>query len=215
MRTTLLLLIPIMLVLLMACDENGIIKTDTDLSDDDMILAIQNATNKVVVDISEMPGNSRSVIDEDYVEYETLEALRAPELGYEVSLGGRGDRTGRHCSAYFDLDGREFRAGGDREGGRHEGGDRDAECFELVLPVTFLMPDGSTITVENEDDYAGVRAWYEANPDAEGHPELQFPVDIVYDDGTTATINNAEEMQSAYGDCGGEGDRPPGDWGRP
>ena len=90
-----------------------------------------------------------------------------------------------------------------------EGGER--ECFELVLPVTFVMPDGSVVTVENEDGYMTLREWYVANPDSEEEPVLQYPVDIVYynedgEEGTIVTINNEEEMEAAKAECDdGEG----------
>ena len=90
-----------------------------------------------------------------------------------------------------------------------EGGER--ECFELVLPVTFVMPDGSVVTVENEDGYTALREWYVANPDSEEEPVLQYPVDIIYynedgEEGTIVTINNEEEMEAAKAECeDGEG----------
>jgi len=84
-----------------------------------------------------------------------------------------------------------------RCGGRD---DDNRECFELVLPVSFVMPDGSTITVENDSGWVDLRSWYETNPDSEGRPELQYPVDILFDD-ETVTINNAEEMNMVKREC--------------
>jgi len=73
------------------------------------------------------------------------------------------------------------------------------------------MPDGSTITVENEDDRGEIKDWYEANPDVKEKPELQYPVDIIFKDGTIKTINNEEEMKSAYEYCWGKDDDDNGD----
>ena len=75
------------------------------------------------------------------------------------------------------------------------------ECFEFVYPITYIMPDGSTITVENEDDWDEIKNWYGVNPDVEEKPELQYPVDIIFQDGTIKTINNEEEMKSVYEYC--------------
>ena len=86
----------------------------------------------------------------------------------------------------------------------------DRECFELVLPVTFVMPDGSSITIDDEEDWVDLRGWYEANPGSEEEPALQYPVDIIYEteEGTvTVTINNEEEMEAAEEECD-NGDRP-------
>ena len=84
-----------------------------------------------------------------------------------------------------------------RCGGRD---DDNRECFELVFPVTYLMPDGSTITVENGEDWDSIKDWYDANPNAEERPELQYPVDIIFDD-ETLTIDNAEEMNMVKREC--------------
>ena len=87
--------------------------------------------------------------------------------------------------------------------------DRERECFELVYPVTYVLPDGSTIEISDEEDEAGwesLKSWYEANPESEERPSLQYPVDIVYEseeseDGETVTINSEDEMMVAKEEC--------------
>ena len=97
-------------------------------------------------------------------------------------------------------------------GGRD--GDRGKdECFEFVYPITYIMPDGSTITIENREDWDEIKAWYEANPDVREEPKLQFPVDIIWPDGTIETINNEEELKGAYEKCDRSGDRDKGETG--
>ena len=91
-----------------------------------------------------------------------------------------------------------------------DGRDKD-KCFDFVYPISYMMPDGSTITVENEDDWGEIKDWYEANPDVKEKPELQYPVDIIFKDGTIKTINNEEEMKSAYEYCWGKDDDDNGD----
>lgn len=75
------------------------------------------------------------------------------------------------------------------------------KCFELVLPVSFVMPDNSTITVETEEDWALIKEWHINNPEFEERGSLVFPVDIVYEDGTTLSLNTEEEMREAKRDC--------------
>ncbi len=87
--------------------------------------------------------------------------------------------------------------------------DRERDCFELVYPVTYVLPDGSTIEISDEEDEAGwesLKSWYEANPESEERPSLQYPVDIVYEseeseDGETVTINSEDEMMVAKEEC--------------
>lgn len=67
--------------------------------------------------------------------------------------------------------------------------------FKLVLPVSYTMPDGSIITIENKEDRMQIKEWYEANPEVTEKPTLNYPVEIIYKNGKTVTVNNAEEMK--------------------
>ena len=40
------------------------------------------------------------------------------------------------------------------------------DCYTLVYPVAFTMPDGSSAVMNNADDWAAIKAWYEAHPDS-------------------------------------------------
>ena len=86
--------------------------------------------------------------------------------------------------------------------------DSDRGCFNLVYPITYLMPDGTElmVTEDTESGWSDVKAWYEANPDSDQKPELQYPVDIIFeteDGDETLTINDEEEMIEAKERCRG------------
>ena len=73
-----------------------------------------------------------------------------------------------------------------------------------MLPVTFVMPDGSSLTVSDDEDWSNVRLWYEENGDVEEEPSYQFPVDVIYETesgNTIVTMNNQEEMEVAEEEC--------------
>ena len=74
--------------------------------------------------------------------------------------------------------------------------DKDKEvCFELVYPVSYTMPDGSSITGDNEYElWSAIKSWYEAHPDIAAKPTINYPVDIVWKDGATYPISNEDEM---------------------
>jgi hypothetical protein len=79
----------------------------------------------------------------------------------------------------------------------------DNKCFDFVYPISYMMPDGSIITGNSEEEInQAIKTWYEANPGVKEKPVLQYPVDIIYEDGTIITINNEEEMKNAYQNCG-------------
>ena len=184
------------------------------MSDAELIQLIIDA-NKVDVPMDEMPSESQTVIEEDYNDYMGMAAKKATGLGYEVDLAGVGRRYGDRNEVYFNLEGRKLdpndwgRKGGDwdKDGWDRDDDKEDWKCFDLVFPITFDMPDGSTITVtsDDEDGWAEIKAWYETNPDAEEKPALQYPVEIIYED-ETITINDDDEMRAAYRRCGDRDD---------
>ena len=82
-------------------------------------------------------------------------------------------------------------------------------CFKILMPYSYNMPDGSSITINEEDDYKNVKEWYENNPDSKDKPELIFPVDIEVENDSkddeketkVITINSKEEMDKALMRC--------------
>ena len=185
-------LILLSLLIFVGCESS---MTDSDeLSDDQLMQDIIDA-EKIDINMTDLPSLSRTVIDQDYNDYIEIDAKMASGLGYQVSMDGKGYKPGDHNEVYFNLEGRKLKSKRDR-------GDKDGfKCFELVLPITFIMPDGSSITVEDENGYMAVRDWYANNSDSKEKPALQYPVNIIYRDGDTQTINNDEEMGSTKADC--------------
>ena len=126
-------------------------------------------------------------------------------------MAGKGHKVGNRCEVYFNLEGKRldpYGKNGDKDKSDWDRDDDkgDWKCFDLSLPVSYTMPDGSTITVENEEDWDTLKDWYETNPGSEEKPELQFPVNVEFDDreGTTnVVVNNEEEMRGMYSRCGG------------
>ncbi len=211
MRNTIQILLTAFLIMMVGCQD-----TDTEsvgISDAELIQAIIDA-DKISVGMDELPSNSKTIVEEDYNEYDGIDTKKAYGLGYEVSMDGKGHKMGHRCEAYFNLEGRKLDPNVKR--GEKSDWDRDDDkgdwkCFDLVLPVTYVMPDGSTITVssDDEDDWVQLKAWYDANPNSEEKPALQYPVDISFEtrDGSiTATVTNDEEMRNAYLRCGGRDD---------
>ena len=185
-------LILLSLLIFVGC-ENSMTKSD-EMSDDQLMQDIIDA-EKIDINMTDLPSLSRTVIDQDYNDYIEIDAKMASGLGYQVSMDGKGYKPGDHNEVYFNLEGRKLKH---RRNIADKGG---FKCFELVLPITFIMPDGSSITVEDENGYMAVRAWYGNNSDSKEKPTLQYPVKIIYRDGDTQSINNDEEMGSTKVDC--------------
>ncbi len=161
----------------------------------------------------EVTGNDEEGWDElkEWYENNTGYEEMMPELSYPVDIVFETEEDESvitlNSEEEMELAKRNCREDweeGEGEEDWEEGEDNDRECFEMVLPVTFVMPDGSSITVSEEDDWFNVRRWYEENGDVEEEPSYQFPVDISYETesgNNTVTINNQEEMEVAEEEC--------------
>ena len=83
---------------------------------------------------------------------------------------------------------------------------------DLSFPTEIALPDGSTVTVNNEEElFALLEQWYEEHGedhhddwDEEWEEEdwkecftVKYPVQVVFPDGTTQTFNNEEELYTA------------------
>ena len=175
-----------------------------EISDSELIQAIIDA-DKISIGIDELPSNSKTVIEYDYSEYESESAKKAYGLGYEVNMAGKGHKVGNRCEVYFNLEGKRLDPYGkngdkDKSDWGRDDDKGDWKCFDLSLPVSYTMPDGSTITVENEEDWDTLKDWYETNPGSEEKPELQFPVNVEFDD-ETVTVDSAEELRELTQEC--------------
>ena len=185
-------LILLSLLIFVGC-ENSMTKSD-ETFDDELMQDIIDA-EKIDINMTDLPSLSSTVIHQDYNDYIEIDAKMASGLGYQVSMDGKGCKPGYHNEVYFNLEGRKLKPKRDR-------GDKEGfKCFELVLPVTFVMPDGSSIAIKDENDYMAVRDWYGNNSDSIEKPTLQYPVNIIYRNGDTQIINNDEEMGSTKADC--------------
>jgi hypothetical protein len=104
-------------------------------------------------------------------------------------------------------------SGSNKEDGKNGDGKEDKgkeDCFELVYPLSVTMPDGSVLSGEKEDLWEAVKTWYEANPNSEEKPSLNYPVDILWlKDEVTKNIYDENEMEIAkkYCDEGKEGNK--------
>ena len=202
MRYSIQIIFSVFLLIFFSC-QNGSTESKG-ISDAELIQAIIDA-DKISIGLDDLPSNSKTVIEYDYAEYESESAKKAYGLGYEVNMAGKGHKLGNRCEVYFNLEGKRldpYGRNGDKDksdwGRDYDKG--DWKCFDLSLPVSYTMPDGSTITVSNEEDWDAIKSWYEENPESEEKPVLQFPVNVEFDN-ETVTVNSEEELRELKQEC--------------
>jgi hypothetical protein len=96
----------------------------------------------------------------------------------------------------------------DKEDKDEEGRDKDGKkdrCFDIALPHTLIMPDGSTIELEKHEDKRLVDEWYKDNPDEKERPKHSFPLIVVIvndeDEKEEITLENEEELKELAKEC--------------
>ena len=186
------------------------------MSDAELVQAIIDAESKTEVSMEELPTVARGTMEENYLdEYLHLHSMKASMLGYEVSIAGRAANAGKRGEVYFNIDGRKLDPNDyndDYKDWYGERGDfdkdefgekRDWNCFEIVHPYTIMMPNGTSYTIESDQDtnLDEIKRYYEENQGVDEKPALVFPVNILGYDGETEAINSEEEMKNAYREC--------------
>lgn len=68
------------------------------------------------------------------------------------------------------------------------------KCFVFQLPVTFTMPDLTSIVVSSREDFILIRKWYIENPTNSEKAKLNYPVNIVYQNGSSKQVTDEAEL---------------------
>jgi hypothetical protein len=184
-------------------------------ADEQLIQAIQQSTDKRSIDPRELPPPAQAVLEVEYSQGSVRGAKWVRDLGYEVEMETKawGELFPWIGQVYFDLYGRELRTIRDSRAGWHRGGGGWGKCFTFVYPITYIMPDGTEITVESKLDLqsrVAIGLWYREHPGVQVLPALKYPLDVTLSDGTTLTITNNEELRELLAQCG-KPDKE-GDW---
>ncbi|PLX11806.1 MAG: hypothetical protein C0598_07260 [Marinilabiliales bacterium] len=184
---------------------------DYKAGDSELIEAIINAADKQVVEFNSLPEDAQSTLNSKYFDSDVDIALIAPKLGYEVELFTiSGSKAGEQKQVYFALDGRMLMSYYNKgDGDKGDGSDKQ-RCFEFIYPVTYVLPDGTEVTIDSKDDEEGwneIKNWYINHPDVAQKPQLQFPVDIKFKDGTIKTISSNKQLRRVFRMCNNDKSR--------
>jgi len=69
-----------------------------------------------------------------------------------------------------------------------------SECYDIIYPLTYNMPDGTSIEISNGDDCDAIKAWYEAT-ESKDKPVLIYPVQVRKDE-ALLTLENDDEFEA-------------------
>ena len=167
------------------------------LSDDELIEAIANSSDKQMIEYNQLPSPAKTVIDSDYETMLAESSYKVKDLGYEVKMM---EYTPLYIEekrdVYFTKKGRELISEGKKSGKGGKKKKKRKTPFKFVFPISYTMPDGSTISANDVRELkALIKLWYDENPDSKEKPKLVYPVDLDFGKGRVVTIDNEEEMK--------------------
>jgi len=113
---------------------------------------------------------------------ENPESAERPTLQYPVVIMYEEDDEGSVDALTVTINNEE-EMNSAREDCRELEFDDVDECYEYSYPITYILPDDSTVEIASSDDenaWGLIRRFYEENPEAEGEPILQFPIEIIF-----------------------------------
>ena len=188
-------------------------QAEQEKSDAELIRLIIEA-EKLDIGFDELPEQTSSSINNE-TEYYGISAKLALGIGYEIERAGRGHRYGHRNEVYFNMQGRKLDPNDFGDRGWRKNKIEDWRCFDLVFPIVFDMPDGSTIEIETDDEegWSDLKLWYEENDDAEQRPAMQFPIEIHMNE-ELINISNNEQLNDIYSECDFDWKRQEGHYNR-
>ncbi|MBR9923006.1 MAG: hypothetical protein GYB31_19440 [Bacteroidetes bacterium] len=82
-------------------------------------------------------------------------------------------------------------------GGGNGGG---SDCYEVVYPISFILPNGNEKVAENEGQMSGL---LHANP---GPIQIVFPITLIDEDGNEIIVENEDDLQMYLDLCSDDDD---------
>ena len=202
---------------IVSCSNSDSNQPNENMSSAEHIQLIKNHTGKIEISFEELPEVSKNYINSLENNVTTGQILHAESLGYEVQI----NREARSLVSllnmifiYFDQDGELLFDDGYDE---NNNGNYDVfeqwenfMCFDVQFPISVNMPDGSQISIGNENElFEAVESYYETNDEFEGLPEINFPFNIIFyfedENGNEAedivVVESYEDLEMYYEWC--------------
>lgn len=83
-------------------------------------------------------------------------------------------------------------------------------CYKLVFPVKVKLADGSTVTVNSQEELDKLHRRASTNP-RPGRPQILFPYDVILRNGDQVTVNSPEDLAKILRACNKRGNPDPGE----
>jgi len=93
---------------------------------------------------------------------------------------------------------------------------KEKDCFDWLYPITWTLPDGTTLAMEDKDGWEALKEWYENHPDAEAKPALNYPIEVLWYSGEVKSVEDETDLELLKKYCDkGEFEKNCFDWDYP
>ena len=206
-------------IILMSCEDGGLLGGLADVDnnnnqeksflmmfDDEDSVDLSCAEIVYPITLNNSDGSTTTVNDED----EFIEAIEdaifndddVPTIEFPIQVINEDDITETVADedALFEIFEDCF-GDWDDDCGCHD--DDFEECFEINYPITLVMPDGSQVTVNDDDALeTAIDNYYDANPTDTNDISVVYPITVtMFEDSSIVTINNDNEFDELFEDC--------------
>lgn len=81
--------------------------------------------------------------------------------------------------------------------------DEEDLCFEIIYPVDLILPDGTTITVNDDEELeTAIENYYDANPNDTNFISFSYPITVtLFENDSIITINDDDELEELFESC--------------
>ena len=78
------------------------------------------------------------------------------------------------------------------------------KCFDLVYPVTLVLPNGDTVEIEDRQAMKTlIKKWARGHRGHDARPKIQLPFQVELEDGSILDITSKDDLIAAIKDCRG------------
>ena len=195
-----------------ACDEGGLLDSVDDTENESLFLIFEDEDD---VDLScvefvypltlNNPDGSTTIITDEAALETTIEGINEntplPTLVFPIQIIGDNDlpetitTEEELCEIFIaclmdELDDCDCENKGE-------------ECFEINYPITLILPDGTQVVVNDDDQLeATIDNYYDTNPNDTGEIDVVYPVNVtMLEDGSVVTVNNESDLDALFESC--------------
>lgn len=165
-------------------------------SDDTALIEKIESASKTTVSSDNLPSKTGAAFNTDLLDTAIERVQLALGLGFKVSLVTDNiARQEKKSDVFFNTQGRQLKDN------REKSKKRRHKCFEFVFPIDFIMPDDSSITLNEKADWSLIREWYQLNPNAIKRAAIVFPLEVTFKDGTVQMLLDRDELKRVKDSC--------------